>query len=332
MKELTLPPREISSFFTSPYLSQHSNSLEDFRRQYCIQREPTVVDRILDSDHNRIKVVVSAFLFILVILIGGYITKWCEWEKYDEIVEEDTAFREEIRAALNGTGLFDELDTRYTNWIVENPWSSRNCLFYWLSVMTTIGYGNIFPVTTAGRLWTVIFGILSILASGLFVRILGNSHKDILSRSKTYKAYPKTCLSIIFITSSVVFAAIFYWYEHDAGIGPRGEEGWTYIQSIYFVIITFTTVGFGDFVHNAGITVILIIYGIMMLTMLVAEAHTSVKRLETGMRDLIHLVEEGCKEVQKSMLKEETINNNVSPKTSLGIELQQSNTGISFNI
>jgi len=322
-----VPQREESSFFTSPHLRQHSTSLEEYRRQYCLQRNSTVFDRILDSDHDCIKVLVSAFLFFLVIFIGGYITKWCEWDKYDEIVEEDTTFREEIRTALNGSGLFDELDTRYTSWIVKNPWNDRNCLFYWLSVMTTIGYGNIFPVTTAGRLWTVIFGILSILASGLFVRILGNWYKDILSRSKTFKAYPKTCLSILSISSSLVFAAIFYGYEHDAGIGPRGQEGWTYTESIYFVFSTFTTVGFGDFVHNAGITVILIIFGIMMLTMLVGEAHTSVKRLENDMQDLIRLVEEGC----KNLVKVESLTVNAAPENILEIEQQQSKTGISLN-
>lgn len=327
LKELTSSSRERSSFFNSPRLLEHSNSLEGFRRQYCLERESTVFERILYSDHNHIKVLVSASLFTLVILIGGCITKWFEWEKYNEIVEEDTTFREEIRAALDGSGLFDELDSRYTNWIVTNPWSFRNCLFYWLSVMTTIGYGDIFPITTAGRLWTVVFGILSILASGLFVRILGNSHENIFSRSKTFKKYPKTCLSILFVGSSVIFAAIFYWYEHDAGTGPRGQEGWTYTQSFYFVITTFTTVGFGDFVHNAGITVILIIYGIMMVTMLAEQTHTSIKRLEGDMRELILLVEKGCKEAERNTVKLESM----QYKTSLEIELQQSKTGISLN-
>merc|ERR1719334_1596888 len=104
--------------------------------------------------------------------------------------------------------------------------------------------------------------------------------------------YPKTCLTLLFISSSLIFALVFWFFEHENGVGPMGQEGWSYSQSIYFVIMTFTTVGFGDFVPNGRITVFLILYGIIMLTMLVGEAQIMVKRLETDMKRVINLAEQ----------------------------------------
>jgi len=294
-----------------------------------MRREASYLDRVLESDRSHVKVLVSALLFLLVMFIGGFVTKWCEYNRYDEVVEEDMAFREEIRAALNGSlngsDLFHQLDTYYTSWIDENPWTDWNSIFFWLTLMTTIGYGDIFPITTAGRLWTVIFGIISIFTSALVVRILGNSHKDIFKHSsKTFKKYPKTCLSILFISSSCAFAGIFYYFEHDDGAGPMGQKGWTYTQSIYFVIMTFTTVGFGDYVPDEGITVILIIYGIIMLTMLVGEAQIMVKRLESDMRMVIDLAEQGYKEAKNASQRNNTVNLMDTIPEPAKIELQKS--------
>merc|ERR1719397_1678098 len=104
-----------------------------------------------------------------------------------------------------------------------------------------------------------------------------------------------------------------------------GQEGWTYAQSIYFVIMTFTTVGFGDFVPYEGITVILIIYGIIMLTMLVGEAQIMVKRLESDMRMIIDLADKGFNEATNARRKSENLMNTIpEPLKLTEVELQKS--------
>jgi len=273
-------------------ISDNSLILEEYKRQYCITKKPTIIERLVDSERIRAKVIFSIFLFMVVLIIGGFVAKLCEYNRYDEMVARDKEFRERIRSALNNTEFFEELDTKYSRWVIENPWTDGSSLFFWLTLMTTIGYGDVYPISTAGRLWTVFFGIISIFTSALVVRILGNSHKEILHRSKTFKEYPKTCLTLLFVSSSLIFALIFWSSEHETGLGPMGQEGWSYSQSVYFVIMTFTTVGFGDFVPNGRITVFLILYGIIMLTMLVGEAQIMVKRLETDMKRVISLAEQ----------------------------------------
>jgi len=273
-------------------ISERSHTLQQYKRQYCITKKSSIIERLVDSERIRAKVFFSIFLFMVVLVIGGFVAKLCEYNRYDEMVARDKAFRYRIRVALNNTNYFEELDTKYTSWIIENPWTDGSSMFFWLTLMTTIGYGDVYPISTAGRLWTVFFGIISIFTSALVVRVLGNSHREILHRSETFNKYPKTCLILLFISSSLFFALVFWSSEHETGMGPMGQEGWSYSQSVYFVIMTFTTVGFGDFVPNDRITVFLILYGIIMLTMLVGEAQLMVKRLETDMRKVIRLAEQ----------------------------------------
>jgi len=304
---------------------QRSHTVQEFKRQYFMDREQTLLSRMFHSDEPKTKVFVTLvflLIFTAVVIIGGLIAKWCEYNRYDEVVDVDILFREEIKNALNNSELFDELDSKYTSWIVENPWTVRTSLFYWLTLMTTIGYGNIYPITAAGRLWTMIFGTVSILTSGFVVKILANEHKVAFTRTETFKKYPKTCLCLMFISSSLFFGFLFYLIERDTGIRPGGQEGWTFSQSFYFVIVTMTTVGFGDFIPTTVITVILIIYAIIMLSMLMGEVTKEARKIEKDIRQVIELAEQGYMKAANATSQAEM---KVSPPETCGtnvVELQ----------
>jgi len=321
---MTLLEKELRATTLADVLEQ-SSTMQEFKRQYRIDVEPTFWWGLLDSEKPTTKVCVtlcSLILFTTVVITGGFVTKWCEYNRYDEVVSADILFREEIRNALNSSELFDELDTQYTSWLLENPWTDAKSLFYWLSLMTTIGYGNMYPITSAGRLWTGTFGIFSILTSGLLVRALGNTHKGIITHTETFKKYPKTCLSILFISSALIFALLFWLIERDTGIRPTGDEGWSYGESFYFVIVTITTVGFGDFVPTTIITVFLIIYSIIMLSMLIGELKIQIRRIESDMREVIELAENSYVKATNSGNKSEVINSMYTPCGTSGVEMQ----------
>ena len=62
----------------------------------------------------------------------------------------------------------------------------------------------------------------------------------------------------------IATAAIFHWLE-----------GWNWLDSIYFVVITFTTIGYGDFTPTTPLTKLITIFvalnGVAVLLMLFDE-------------------------------------------------------------
>jgi len=75
------------------------------------------------------------------------------------------------------------------------------------------------------------------------------------------KARPIFIYVVFFITVS---AAVFHWLE-----------GWSWLDSFYFVVVTFTTIGYGDFVPTMPITKLITIFvglnGIAILLMVFDE-------------------------------------------------------------
>jgi hypothetical protein len=75
------------------------------------------------------------------------------------------------------------------------------------------------------------------------------------------KARPIFIYAAVFI---VVSAALFHWLE-----------GWSCLDSIYFVVVTFPTIGYGDFAPTMALTKIITIFvglnGVAILLMLFDE-------------------------------------------------------------
>jgi hypothetical protein len=97
----------------------------------------------------------------------------------------------------------------------------------------TIGYGNIFPRTTAGKIIIVTFGYVLVIMAGYFIVTL----KDVMEPSKMQQKRNLTLFIIFYISYSVFGATVFMIMED-----------WSFIDSIYFVWKTLSTVGYGNIV------------------------------------------------------------------------------------
>ncbi len=75
------------------------------------------------------------------------------------------------------------------------------------------------------------------------------------------KARPIFIYAVVFI---LLASALFHWLE-----------GWGWLDSIYFVVITFTTIGYGDFSPTTPLTKVITIFvglnGVAFLLMLFDE-------------------------------------------------------------
>ena len=133
-------------------------------------------------------------------------------------------------------------------------WNFAGSLFFALTIMTTIGYGTFAPATQAGRIFTMVFGVVGIMATGVVMGVLSNAidmllnalHQKVTRPSKdgveegrmaqmpvTFKAAMTVVILVLYILLAAAFAA--------------AREGWTYDEAIYMVFITVTTIGLGDY-------------------------------------------------------------------------------------
>ncbi|VDO92924.1 unnamed protein product [Soboliphyme baturini] len=164
---------------------------------------------------------------------------------------------------------FDSLNDTLT----EKRWTYASSLLFAFTLITTIGYGNLTPVTFYGRLFCIIYGIVGIPLAMLTIANLGRFLldavlvaetwivrfcKEMLQKSSTPDSFDRrknsTCLykttdgSKTSVLSTVGAIVVFL---STIGIGaaclPLWEE-MDFFTALYFSFVTVTTIGFGDIV------------------------------------------------------------------------------------
>ncbi|XP_054474899.1 potassium channel subfamily K member 2b [Anoplopoma fimbria] len=136
-------------------------------------------------------------------------------------------------------------------------WDISSSFFFAGTVITTIGFGNISPHTEGGRIFCIIYALLGIPLFGFLLAGVGDQLGTIFGKgiAKVEKMIVKWKVSqtkirvfstLIFILfGCLIFVALpVVIFKHI--------EGWSTLESIYFVVITLTTIGFGDFVAGGA--------------------------------------------------------------------------------
>ncbi|KAM9435171.1 potassium channel subfamily K member 5b [Clarias gariepinus] len=138
-----------------------------------------------------------------------------------------------------------------------NPWVWQNAVIFAATIITTIGYGQVAPKTSGGRVFCIMFGLCGIPLCLTWISELGTFFgsrtkrlsQTLLHRRWSVKKVQLTCTSL-FLLWGLLFHLL---------IPPlilMSVEQWTYLEGLYFCFITLTTVGFGDYVAgvNTGLT------------------------------------------------------------------------------
>ncbi|XP_043553231.1 potassium channel subfamily K member 10-like isoform X2 [Chiloscyllium plagiosum] len=139
-------------------------------------------------------------------------------------------------------------------------WELGSAFFFAGTVITTIGYGNIAPSTEGGKIFCILYALFGIPLFGFLLAGIGDQLGTIFGKSiaRVEKVFRKKQVSqtkirvistILFILAGcLVFVTI-------PAIIFKHIEGWTTLDSIYFVVISLTTVGFGDYVAGGNIAI-----------------------------------------------------------------------------
>ena len=140
----------------------------------------------------------------------------------------------------------------------EQNWSFGQSVFYAGTVLTTIGYGNVSPLTSHGKLFLIVFAMVGLPVTLLLLyavierlmrltgivlacfteklmRITGQVPAlSCLNRSHTNVMFALLAATVFGVFFLIVPAAV---YAHI--------EGWTYLDAFYYCFISLSTVGLG---------------------------------------------------------------------------------------
>ena len=147
-----------------------------------------------------------------------------------------------------------------------------------LSCILFLGYGNITPVTSAGRILCIFYALFGIPINILFLQLVGELM--LTGQQILITRFEKGCLKIDgkpkFLNENCAFLGVLLLLILllvGAGIQMSIQE-WAFLEGFYAYFITFTTVGFGDLIpgHESGnkahmaYRVILIILGLAAMS------------------------------------------------------------------
>ncbi|XP_032222964.2 TWiK family of potassium channels protein 7 isoform X2 [Nematostella vectensis] len=171
-------------------------------------------------------------------------------------------------------------------------WSFSNAMFFATTIVTTIGYGNLAPVTTGGRMFCIIYALIGIpltlmllaVVSTVIVQKLNDACAYVVGyiRKNFYKGYEFEAASgeinaPVWLALPIIFVFLTLMSSVYCAL-----EGWDFGTSLYFIFITFTTIGFGDVVpkSRAGIWIntTLLYVGLSVVSITINLCATGVAR------------------------------------------------------
>ncbi|KAM4690301.1 potassium channel subfamily K member 10 [Rhinophrynus dorsalis] len=222
------------------------------------------------------KTVLAIFVVVVVYLVGGGLVfraleqpfessqkSTIAQEKADFLLNHPCVTQQELDALIKRAIDADNAGVNpignYSN--SSSHWDLGSAFFFAGTVITTIGYGNIAPSTEGGKIFCILYAIFGIPLFGFLLAGIGDQLGTIFGKSiaRVEKVFRKKQVSQtkIRVISTILFivAGCLVFVTIPAVIFKQ-IEGWTELESIYFVVVTLTTVGFGDFVAggNSDIT------------------------------------------------------------------------------
>uniref|UniRef100_A0A1S4GN85 Potassium channel domain-containing protein n=2 Tax=Anopheles gambiae TaxID=7165 RepID=A0A1S4GN85_ANOGA len=170
-----------------------------------------------------------------------------ELEKYEQVVQD----------AAQG-GILIDANENFP--VAVEKWSMLQAVFFASTVITTIGYGNIVPVTLGGRVFCMLFALIGIPFTLTVIADWGRlfaTAVSILAKNIPDLPLAKFCPDVgikmsdkkwLYAVGAVGFLGVYL--AAGTGLLLLWEEDWDFFDGYYFCFITMTTIGFGDLVPS----------------------------------------------------------------------------------
>ncbi|XP_075155041.1 open rectifier K[+] channel 1 [Haematobia irritans] len=147
-------------------------------------------------------------------------------------------------------------DYRNDEYEVPYTWTFYHSFFFAFTVCSTVGYGNISPTTTLGRMIMIVYSVIGIPINGILFAGLGEyfgkTFQAIYRRYKKYKMnhnvhYVPPQLGLITTVLIALVPGITLFLLIPSWVFSYFED-WPYSLAFYYSYVTTTTIGFGDYV------------------------------------------------------------------------------------
>ncbi|XP_077104180.1 potassium channel subfamily K member 4 [Siphateles boraxobius] len=132
-------------------------------------------------------------------------------------------------------------------------WDPSNAFFFCGTIITTIGFGNISPKTKGGQLFCIFYALVGIPMFGILLAGVGDHLGTLLRRAVARvetlflrKGVKPTSVRVISAVFSILIGCLVFIAVPTMVF--QEVESWSLLEAVYFVVITLTTVGFGDYV------------------------------------------------------------------------------------
>ncbi|XP_043917300.1 potassium channel subfamily K member 2 [Protopterus annectens] len=255
----------------APDLLDPKAATQNAKPRLSFSTKPTVLSSAEDNEStlNVMKWKTVSTIFVVVVLyliIGATVFKALEQPhetaQREMVLDKKLIFLlqhscinvtelEELIQQVVSAGVNPRIGANRTN--QTSHWDLSSSFFFAGTVITTIGFGNISPRTEGGKIVCIIYALLGIPLFGFLLAGVGDQLGTIFGKgiAKVEHIFFKWNISQtkIRVISTVIFilfgCALFVALP---AVIFKHIEGWSALESIYFVVVTLTTIGFGDFV------------------------------------------------------------------------------------
>ncbi|KAK4887162.1 hypothetical protein RN001_003433 [Aquatica leii] len=216
---------------------------------------------------NRRQWVAFLFVFVVYILLGALVFYSIESKEETKRQRQENKQKQEIDDLImkdypdNKQNVLFSKISRYCNKPLGSvvpevqtqlTWSFYHSIFFVLTIVSTIGYGNLSPTTPFTRTFMIIYGFIGIPINGIVIITLGEyfgtTFRKIYRRWRNkneVRVYTTLGLIVRFIGYAIPGFALLIFIPSVIIVV---YEGWTFDKAIEFAFGTLTTIGTGQFI------------------------------------------------------------------------------------
>ncbi|XP_022085996.1 potassium channel subfamily K member 1-like isoform X2 [Acanthaster planci] len=160
------------------------------------------------------------------------------------------AFMEEVLAVGSKGIRLEEDGSSY------RVWDFASAVFYSVTLITTIGYGHMTPLSEGAKAFSIVYSLVGIpftfLFLGMMVSLCNRPSQRLLECLIRKQQDKFSNLGIHILHLTIIAAIVFtFFFLIPAAIFDALENTWNYLESLYFVFISISTIGLGDYVPGS---------------------------------------------------------------------------------